>query len=48
MNYAEVYRLAFDSMVTGLPWLVRCVEKFDAINVTSQSNILAAIKGMVL
>jgi hypothetical protein len=31
-------------MVTELPWLIGCVEKFDATNVTSQSDMLIAIK----
>ena len=44
MSYAEVYDLVLDSMVSKLPWLATCVQKFDATNVTSQSNMLNAIK----
>lgn len=44
MSYAEVYDLILDTMVSKLPWLADCVEKFDATNVTSQSNMLKAIK----
>ncbi|MDR2108347.1 MAG: hypothetical protein LBP28_02645 [Coriobacteriales bacterium] len=44
MISAEVYDLVLSTMVTALPWLSACVEKFDATNVTSQSNMLAAIR----
>jgi virulence-associated protein VapD len=44
MSYAEVYDLVLNTMVSRLPWLVSCVQKFDATNVTSQSNMLSAIK----
>jgi virulence-associated protein VapD len=44
MSYAEVYDLVLDKMVSELPWLIGCVKKFDATNVTSQSNMLSAIK----
>jgi virulence-associated protein VapD len=44
MSYAEVYDLVLDAMSTRLPWLASCVEKFDATNVTSQSNMLKAIR----
>jgi virulence-associated protein VapD len=47
MSYAEVYDLVLDKMLTKLPWLVDCVEKFDATNVTSQSNMLKAIKSRI-
>jgi virulence-associated protein VapD len=44
MDYGEVYILVLNNMTSKLPWLVDCVEKFDATNVTSQSNMLDAIK----
>jgi virulence-associated protein VapD len=44
LSYAEVYDLVLDTMMTALPWLPACVRKFDATNVTSQSNMLDAIK----
>jgi virulence-associated protein VapD len=46
LSYADVYDLVLDAMVSGLPWLIECVDKFDATNVTSQSNMLRAIKGL--
>jgi virulence-associated protein VapD len=45
LSYAEVYDLVLNTMVSKLPWLIDCVQKFDATNVTSQSNMLSAIKG---
>lgn len=45
MSYGEIYILVLDTMVATLPWLVECVKKFDATNITSQSNMLSAIKG---
>jgi virulence-associated protein VapD len=47
MSYAEIYDLVLDTMVSALPWLAECVDKFDATNVTSQSNMLKAIKANV-
>jgi virulence-associated protein VapD len=44
MSYGEIYILITDRMVSELPWIVDCVNKFDATNVTSQSDMLAAIK----
>jgi len=44
ISYGDVYFLILDSMVAELPWLAECVEKFDATNVTSQSNMLSALK----
>ncbi|MDR1014131.1 MAG: hypothetical protein LBL86_04025 [Coriobacteriales bacterium] len=44
MSYAEVYNLVLDTMASKLPWLANCVEKFDATNVTSQSDMLKAIR----
>jgi virulence-associated protein VapD len=44
MDYGEVYILVLNNMISKLPWLIDCVEKFDATNVTSQSNMLVAIK----
>jgi virulence-associated protein VapD len=44
MSYGEIYILITDIMVTQHPWIIDCVNKFDATNVTSQSNMLSAIK----
>jgi virulence-associated protein VapD len=44
MSYGEIYILILDVMISKHPWLVACVNKFDATNVTSQSNMLSAIK----
>jgi hypothetical protein len=45
MSYAEIYDLILDTMASKLPWLAVCVEKFDATNVTSQSNMPSAVRG---
>ena len=45
MDYGDVYILVLNNMISKLPWLIDCVEKFDATNVTSQSNMLEAIRG---
>ncbi|MCL2888979.1 MAG: hypothetical protein FWE65_00985 [Eggerthellaceae bacterium] len=47
MSDADVYSLVLDTMIAKLPWLAECVEKFDATDVTSQSNMLSAIKDKV-
>ncbi|MDR0308812.1 MAG: hypothetical protein LBH87_02655 [Coriobacteriales bacterium] len=44
MSYGEVYILVLDTMTSELPWLANCVKKFDATNITSQSDMLSAIK----
>ena len=44
MSYGEIYLLVTDAMGKAFPWFIDCVNKFDATNVTSQSNMLAAIK----
>jgi virulence-associated protein VapD len=44
MSYGEIYILITDKMLSELPWIVGCVNKFDATNVTSQSDMLVAIK----
>jgi virulence-associated protein VapD len=44
MSYGEIYILITDIMVTTHPWLINCVNKFDATNVTSQSDMLTAIR----
>jgi virulence-associated protein VapD len=44
MSYGDIYILITDRMISELPWIADCVNKFDATNVTSQSDMLVAIK----
>jgi virulence-associated protein VapD len=44
MSYGDIYILVLDTMLTAHAWMIDCVNKFDATNVTSQSDMLNAIQ----